>query len=99
MLVLKENGINDNKYRLAPFLPIPNDLTTLEHLRRDNLDNYISLLKKPIPLEPPLVDEVRMSQAEQREQERPHRGCEFGICISMGGEDRKVLKKTLTGVA
>jgi hypothetical protein len=62
------------------------------------LDNYISLLKKPIPPEPPLVDEVRMSQAQQ-EQERPHSGCEFGICISMAGEDRKALKKTLTGVA
>jgi hypothetical protein len=30
MLVLKDNGINDNKYKLAPFRPVPNDLGTLE---------------------------------------------------------------------
>jgi hypothetical protein len=99
MLVLKDNGINDNKYRLAPFKPVPNDLSTLDQLRHDNLDNYISLLKKPDPPEAPLVDEVRMSQAERVQEERPHKGCEFAICVSMAGEDRKVLKKTLTGVA
>lgn len=98
MLVLKENGINDNKYRLTHFQPVPSDLSTLDKLRADNQDNYISLLKKPPLPEQPLVDEVRMSQAVAEKPERQS-GCEFGICVSMAGEDRKALKKTLTGVA
>lgn len=99
MLVLKDNGINDNKHRLQPFQTVPPEVTTLDHLRREHLDNYISLLKKPKPPQPPLVDEVRMSQADQQQSEAPHVGCEFGICVSMAGEDRRVLKKTLAGVA
>lgn len=98
-LVLKDNGINDNKYRLQPFHTVPPEAATLDHLRRDHLDNYISLLKKPQPPEAPLLDEVRISQANQEQKEAPHVGCEFGICVSMAGEDRRVLKKTLAGVA
>jgi hypothetical protein len=101
MLVLKDNGINDNKYRLSPFQPVPTELSTLDQLRAANADNYISLLKKLPAPEQPLVDEIRMSQAEDLEGKKAekHQGCEFGICVSMAGEDRKVLKKTLTGVA
>lgn len=33
MQVLKDNGINDNKFRLAPFRPIPPDISTLDKLR------------------------------------------------------------------
>lgn len=102
MLVVKDNGINDNKYHLKAFQTVPPEVATLEHLRRDHLDNYISLLKKPKPPQAPVVDEVRMSQVNQEEKEEkevPHAGCEFGICVSMAGEDRRVLKKTLGGVA
>lgn len=67
MLVLKENGINDNKYRLQGFQTISPEVTTLEHLRREHMDNYISLLKKPQAPPRPLVDEVRMSQAGNEE--------------------------------
>lgn len=97
MLVLKENGINDNKYQLAAFQPVPPDLTSYDQLRTQHLDNYVSLLKKPPAEEPEpaaMVDEVRMSQRRARET-----GMEVGICVSMCSEDKKALKKTLVGVA
>lgn len=97
MLVLKDNGINDNKYQLAPFQPVPPDLASYDQLRSQHLDNYVSLLKKPPAEEPEpaaMVDEVRMSQRRAREG-----GMEVGICVSMCGEDKKALKKTLVGVA
>ncbi len=69
------------------------------------MDNYISLLKKPnLPEGRPesvLIDDVRISQA-QRNSSIPtpkHKGMELGICVSMKKEDKKVLKKSLTGIA
>ncbi len=69
------------------------------------MDNYISLLKKPdMPQGAPqdvLIDEVRTSQA-QRNSSLPsskQKRLELGICVSMKKEDKKVLKKSLTGIA
>jgi hypothetical protein len=70
------------------------------------MDNYISLLKKPnLPEggrpESVLIDEVRTSQAQRNSSIPPlkHKGMELGICVSMKKENKKVLKKSLTGIA
>ncbi len=45
MLAVKENGINDNKYKLAPINPVNTELSMAD-LRKEKQDNYISLLKR-----------------------------------------------------
>lgn len=45
MIVDKENGINDNKYKLAPIVPVNTELSMAD-LRKEKQDNYISLLKR-----------------------------------------------------
>lgn len=45
MLAVKENGINDNKYKLAPINPVNTELSMTD-LRKEKQDNYISLLKR-----------------------------------------------------
>jgi hypothetical protein len=58
MLVLKENGINDNKYKLTRFHPISTEITSYDQLKEQHMDNYISLLKKSEerqPADPPVI--------------------------------------------
>lgn len=45
MLAVKENGINDNKYKLAPINPVNTELSMAD-IRKEKQDNYISLLKR-----------------------------------------------------
>ena len=105
MQVIKENGVNDNKYNLQRFQPVTPFITSLEALKANSMDNYISLLKKPnLPEggrpQSVLIDEVRTSQARKSTiPSTKHKGLELGICVSMKKEDKRVLKKSLTGIA
>ena len=45
LMLAQKQSINDNKYTLKRFRPV--HASHLEELRANNMDNYISLLKKP----------------------------------------------------
>ena len=99
LMAVKDQGINDNKFKLKPIEPISHEVNTLQQLRDQNLDNYISLLKKPKGEEPVEMAPVqRESMVEDEVKEPPHHGLELGICISMCKEEKKLLKRTLVGV-
>lgn len=66
LMIAEKNSINDNKYSLKRFQPV--EATHLEDLRAKNMDNYISLLKKPI--EKYDVDADRMSRMQQEPMAR-----------------------------
>jgi hypothetical protein len=73
LIAVKETSVTDNKYKLSPLTEV-NPQNSLEELRKQHQDNYISLLKKP-------------------------EGLELAICICMYSEDKKMLKRTLMGIA
>jgi hypothetical protein len=50
LIAVKEQSINDNKYKLEKLTEVCKD-SSLQELRKNHQDNYISLLKKPEGLE------------------------------------------------
>jgi hypothetical protein len=60
LMIAEKNSINDNKYTLKPIKPI--EATHLEELRAKQMDNYISLLKKPDPQDD--IEAQRMSRMQ-----------------------------------
>lgn len=108
LMIADKGTINDNKYTLKRIKAIGSEDRFLDDLRSKQMDNFISLLKKPEE-----KDEVEAERRSQRHSERvsvaidpepeqkepKHHGMEIGICVSMSGENRKALKNTLVGVA
>jgi hypothetical protein len=47
LMIAVKNSIADNKHELARIKPIGPEFNALKELKPRNLDNFISLLKKP----------------------------------------------------
>lgn len=94
LMLADKKTINDNKYELKKILPVDPTLSFKELKEKHFMDNYISLLKKPEIAEMPPQGEERSETASAKNNQM-----ELGICVSMDNQDKKVLKKTLGGVA
>jgi hypothetical protein len=66
LMIACKGSINDNKYSLAPILPIQEEHRFLEDLKAKHMDNYISLLKKPETKDE--IEAERMSIYRQTER-------------------------------